>query len=246
MQQAPSEIRSIPVTAIRVDGGTQSRVSLSEETTAEYASKIGAGETMPPIVLFHDGSTYWLADGFHRVMAHRKVGVESITADVRIGTRRDAVLHSVGANSSHGLPRTNADKRRSVEMLLADTEWAAWSDREIARRCAVTHTFVGRIREPILETNTSITSRTFTHPKTGTESVMRTENIGRRVNSVQREPAPVSAPSPEQRPTPLPQSRGVGLGYAHKAIAALQQIPLNDGLRDEAMDTVAQWISDNR
>jgi hypothetical protein len=33
---------------------------------------------------------------------------------------------------SYGLlARTNADKRRCVEMLLADEEWAAWSDRRL-------------------------------------------------------------------------------------------------------------------
>ena len=49
------------------------------------------------------------------------------------------------------------------------------------------------------------------------------------------------------KPQPTPrQSRGVALAYAHKAIEYLQQIPINDGLRDEALDTVAQWIVDNR
>ena len=42
--------------------------------------------------------------------------------------------------------RTNADKRRAVSMLLEDEEWAAWSDREIARRCSVVHQLVGKIR----------------------------------------------------------------------------------------------------
>ena len=35
---------------------------------------------------------------------------------------------------------TNADKRRAVETLLNDAEWATWSDREIARQCGVHHT----------------------------------------------------------------------------------------------------------
>jgi hypothetical protein len=38
------------------------------------------------------------------------------------------VLHSAGANAMHGLRRTNADKRRTVMLLLQDEEWAAWSD----------------------------------------------------------------------------------------------------------------------
>lgn len=37
-------------------------------------------------------------------------------------------------------------KRRAVTRLLDDPEWAAWSDREIATRCGVTHPFVSKLR----------------------------------------------------------------------------------------------------
>ena len=43
-----------------------------------------------------------------------------------------------------------------------------------------------------------------------------------------------------------PKSRGKGLNFAHEAIAVLKRIPNNDGLRDEAFDTVIKWIEDNR
>ena len=56
------------------------------------------------------------------------------------------VLHAVSANATHGLRRTNADKRRAVMALLYDDEWAQWSDREIARRCAVDGKTVARLR----------------------------------------------------------------------------------------------------
>lgn len=101
--------------------------------------------------------------------------MEWLKADVRKGTKRDAILHSVGANSAHGLPRTNDDKRRAVQMLLADPEWSQWSDREIGRRCAVGHELVGKAR-PSLAVTTS--EKTYTN-KHGTESTMKTENIGR-------------------------------------------------------------------
>ena len=83
--------------------------------------------------VFYDGQAYWLADGFHRVRAAQEAGLAGINADVRQGTRRDAVLFSAGANAVHGLRRSNADKRRAVETLLNDEEWRAWSDNEIAR-----------------------------------------------------------------------------------------------------------------
>ena len=91
----------------------------------------------------HDGEKHYWADGFHRVNAAHRIGKFSqIPADVRSGTRRDAVLHAAGANASHGLRRTNGDKRRAVDVLLRDEEWSQWSDGEIARRCAVSDRFV--------------------------------------------------------------------------------------------------------
>lgn len=39
--------------------------------------------------------------------------IEWMATEVLRGTKRDAILYSVGANSTHGLRRTNADKRRT-------------------------------------------------------------------------------------------------------------------------------------
>lgn len=134
--------------AVRIDGGTQCRAELDDAAVADYAAAIRAGADFPSVVVFFDGKHYWLADGFHRYHAHRHAGAIEINADVRNGTKRDAVLFSVGANAVHGLRRSNADKRKAVETLLRDKEWGQWSDREIAKACGVTHPFVASIREP--------------------------------------------------------------------------------------------------
>jgi hypothetical protein len=54
---------------------------------------------------------------------------------------RGPLLHAVGANARHGLRRTNADKRRAVELLLADAEWAAKSSNWIAQTRGVSAVF---------------------------------------------------------------------------------------------------------
>lgn len=133
---------------IRIDGGTQSRVELSQETVAEYAQAFQAGADFPAVVVFFDGVSYWLADGFHRYFGALNAGESAIAAQVINGTQRDAVLHSLKANATHGLKRTNADKRKAVETLLQDAEWATWSDRKIAEVCGVGHPFVAAIRKP--------------------------------------------------------------------------------------------------
>jgi hypothetical protein len=81
-----------------------------------------------------------------------------------------------GANESHGLRRTNEDKRRAVVTLLNDEEWSGWSNREIARKCGVSDPFVMQIRSSLLTVSSE--PRTFT-TKHGTVATMNTANIGK-------------------------------------------------------------------
>ncbi|NCC37802.1 MAG: streptomycin biosynthesis regulator, partial [Chloroflexia bacterium] len=142
----------IPLRHIRLNGGTQPRAELNEEHIDRLKSALEEGEELPPIVCYHDGSDYWLADGFHRVQAHYRAMRIDITAEVRQGTRRDAVLYSLSANRTHGLPRTRADMQRAIQTMLADAEWSRCSDREIARTVGCSHATVGTIRAKLEST----------------------------------------------------------------------------------------------
>ncbi len=144
---------------------------------------------LPPAVVFYDGECYWLADGYHRIYAAERNGWTTYPCEVRQGTRRDAVLFSVGANDSHGLRRTNQDKRRAVEKLLRDEEWKEWSDSDIGRQCAVAHSFVWKIRQEIYPSPVSKTSERTYKTKHGTTAKMKTGNIGRSSS-----PSPVLLP----------------------------------------------------
>ena len=137
----------LALAAIRTDGGTQMRAQLDGVVIAEYAEAIREGVTFPPLVVVYDGREYWLADGFHRLEAERACGSKEVRVEVRAGTRRDAILCAAQAYAAHGLGRTNADKNRAVLTLLADAEWWAWSDREIARRTGVSNRFVSNLRD---------------------------------------------------------------------------------------------------
>jgi uncharacterized ParB-like nuclease family protein len=141
-------LKEINLNEIHIEGGTQSRIAISTKVVSEYAEAIQAGAIFPPVVVFNEGADYWLADGFHRFHAHSKAGNTSIAAKVHRGTNRDAVLYSLGANGAHGLRRTNADKRKAVETLLADAEWTAWTDHKVAEACGVSVPFVGSVRSP--------------------------------------------------------------------------------------------------
>jgi preprotein translocase subunit YajC len=141
----------VKIEQIRLDGGTQSRAEMNMTTVEEYAEAMKEGAQFPPVIVFYDGQDYWLADGFHRVAAAKKAELIEIAADVRQGEKRDAVLMSVSVNSNHGLRRTQADKRRAIEVLLRDDTWREWSDREIARRVSVDHKTVGSVRAELVQ-----------------------------------------------------------------------------------------------
>jgi hypothetical protein len=143
-------LETVALDHIRTDGGTQPREYLNELVLGEYTEAMAHEADFPPLTLFFDGSHYWLADGFHRFFAAKQLGASVIAAEVHQGTRRDALLYAAGANATHGLRRTNADKRRAVLTLLQDEEWQRWSNREISRLCSVTHTFVGKLRQELV------------------------------------------------------------------------------------------------
>jgi hypothetical protein len=44
---------------VRLDGGTQSRLDLSQDRIADYADNIS---TLPPVLVYFDGTDNWLVD----------------------------------------------------------------------------------------------------------------------------------------------------------------------------------------
>ncbi len=153
----------------------------------EYAEAMERGDEFPPLVAFRardgdgdsDNEHYWLVDGRHRRGAARRLGRETVDVEVQDGTLKDAIFYACGTNAAHGLPRTNDDKRRAVQVMLRDAEWGQWSNREIARRCRVSETLVRRVRDGLTANKTQSESRERRYStRHGTVATMQTENIG--------------------------------------------------------------------
>ena len=147
--QTKATIADIGLHKIRIDR-TQSRCKLDDETVAKYVKEMDDGVIFDPAIVYHDvyaeGETFWLADGFHRYAARKAWGANTLTCEVRIGTERDALRWSLGANAKHGLRRTNDDKWRAVKLALDDDEWSTWSNVKLAELCGVSDKFVGTVR----------------------------------------------------------------------------------------------------
>jgi len=190
----------LPLSSIRTDGGTQSRAQLYHAVVSDYIDTLGGGDEFPPVVVFFDGSEYWLADGFHRHAAYAGLARKEIPVDIRQGARRDAILHSVGANSVHGLRRTNEDKRRAVMVLLNDPEWGQWSNREISRQCRVSPGTVDKARLSLPKIG-SDEPRAYIN-KHGNQSQMKTGEIGGNRPSLPPVPNREAASEPQPKSTP--------------------------------------------
>lgn len=171
-------IELVPIENILTDCGTQVRERLDDATVAEYRLALMNGAEFPPLLVFNVGGRSdawtkekgsptgyrqhstgplrgWLADGFHRLEAHKQwlradgAPAPEIMCEVRHGNLRDAIIHAVGCNAIHGLRRSNADKRRAIELVLRDEEWSKASDSWIAKQCKVSDRTVTSVREEL-------------------------------------------------------------------------------------------------
>lgn len=166
---------------IRRDGGTQPRAAIDLKHVKLLVEQIEDGKDLEPVIVFYDGESYWLADGFHRWHAHRNSCIDAIACSIHQGSRREAVLYSVGANADHkpALPRSRDDKRRAVLTLLKDSEWGGWSNYKIALACRVNEKTVRNVRASLTTDFRSEKSTRTYQTKHGTVAVMNTASIGK-------------------------------------------------------------------
>lgn len=144
-----SNSEPIPITNIRLDGGTQPRAALDFGTIEDYAEAMRAGITFPPVTVFYDGTDYWLADGFHRVKAAYAAGQDTIACEVHQGTLNDAQWFSFSANRANGLRRTNDDKQRAVRAALQHPNGVQLSNSQIAAHVGVTEGTIRNWRQKL-------------------------------------------------------------------------------------------------
>ena len=145
-------MKTIELAQIQIDAGTQVRASISEAVVSDYAERMGEGVTFPPVVLFHDGNCYYMGDGFHRFMATQRIGLAEIGADVRPGTKADALWFALGANKTNGQRLSESDKRHAITLAL--TTWPDRSQNQIAEQIGCTQQWVAKVKSEIQDTTT--------------------------------------------------------------------------------------------
>lgn len=235
------------------DHNTQCRAAIDTEVVNDYAERMSEGDAFPPVVLIGYGATYFIGDGWHRIAAAEQIGAKFIEADFTQGTREDAIKYALKANVANGLRRTNADKRRCVEVALK--EFGDMSSRAIAEMCGVGHQMVDTVRPVQLDESASSKRVSRDGKERPATQPPRTPSApSPRQTAVEREDAEylqketVTEKTEAKVETTSAPSKKIGLGVrlSNDAIAILQRIPIDDPLRQIGLQTVTQWIKANK
>ena len=177
-------MKELKVSDIRIDGDTQIRKQLNQDKVNEYAEQMEEGVVFPPITVFYDGSSYWLASGFHRLFAEKQRGTETIKVMLINGTVDEATWFALGDNK-HGLNMTAEDYRRSVNITLDHPKWSTYSNAQIAAHVGVSASTVARIKK---ERNIQPAAKVTYTDKHGNEATMDTSKIGKKKPKPEAEP----------------------------------------------------------
>jgi len=169
-------MKKLNLLTIKIDGGTQARVSLNQDVVKEYAESMREGAVFPPITVFFDGSEYWLADGFHRYFATKANAITSIEAEVKNGTLDDAILFAFSANGKRGLSMTAEDIRNIIYAMLRHPEWSQWTNTAIAKHIGVSSMTVGRVKATMEKKPDEPTVKKYID-KSGKESTVDTSKL---------------------------------------------------------------------
>jgi hypothetical protein len=131
-----------------MDCGTQSRAYISESAVTEYAELMASGVRFPPLDVFHDGTEYYPAHGFHRTRAAIRAGLKEFACTVHKGTLQDAIWFSIGANIENGERRSAADKHHAVELAL--TKFPDKTQEQIAEHVGCVRSYVAGIQKELV------------------------------------------------------------------------------------------------
>lgn len=226
------------LTGIELDTSIQCRASIDTALVNEYAERMSEGDSFPPVVLFGTSARAWIGDGWHRVMAARQNGAETIVAELRPGGRSDALKHALGANALHGHRRSNADKRRCVEIALR--EFPKLSSRAVAKLAAVGVDMVIAHRQ----VSESDTSQTVTGADGKTYQAQRGPTVRDLSPQSADEPVYEETNEPDDHKPDLNGKPCMGMQFARLAIMHLRSISNQDMERAEAFRTVKEWIDE--
>lgn len=224
----------IKIASIEMDTSIQCRAMIDTALVNEYAERMTEGDKFPPVVLFGTAAHCWIGDGWHRVTAAQQMGFINIPAELKNGGRTDALKCALSANAAHGIRRTNADKRRCVNVAIA--EFGTLSSTTIAKMCGVALDTVQRHR-------TEQVSDSETSKVTGADGKQYPAKRKPKEKDTGNQKTNGKKDSKPARQALGPPSNG--MQFARMAVMQLEQIRKDDIERQQAFSHVKGWINAN-
>ncbi len=87
----------VRISDLLADAPVDPEAHLDAARVEHYAQMLDA---LPPVVVFDTPEGPLLADGYHRVAAARRRGLETVEAEVRRGSRHDALQYAAAVGAS--------------------------------------------------------------------------------------------------------------------------------------------------
>jgi ParB-like chromosome segregation protein Spo0J len=126
--------------------GATSRARVETALVGSFADLMTMGVKLPPLEVYFDGTTFWLADGFHRVAAARKLNRTTMPAMVMPGDKMRALLALLAANKAS---RSDDDKRHVAHLALTDPLLKTWNNQQLSEHIGVGQDLIQRVRRSV-------------------------------------------------------------------------------------------------
>lgn len=144
------EIRNLRIVDVRADDRVKVRVRKSNERIDQLVALYEQGTQLPSLVVVQEGDIYWLADGFHRLAARKRLNYPFVSCDVYPGTLDTAAHLAATANrdgEEKSMQMEPADKKKAAQLLLR--HYPSWSNPRIAEKVGLTDKTVESLREEV-------------------------------------------------------------------------------------------------
>jgi hypothetical protein len=142
-----TETRTVEIDQLQTKR-TQLRLRMDISAVRDYAVATKEGTKLPLPIVFQDvDSVLHLADGAHRIAAHKLLGKTSALVEIRQGSQADAILFAATCNDASGVRFTAADKRNAVVQVCRSNPKR--SVRDLAKVCNVSYGLAQDVKKKI-------------------------------------------------------------------------------------------------
>lgn len=193
-----------PIEELELLPECQARHELNADAVEEYAEAYRTGDKLPPVDVFLVDGRKIVVDGFHRVAAGVKAGLDFLRFEVVGEGELDAASwHASGVNKRHGVRRSSSDKRRAVWLAL-DGFGAEQSNRVVADHVGVSRELVRTVREAweaehgATETRTGADGKAYPAKVAGNATSDAAEAGGISATCTPSSPPPAGGTDPEE------------------------------------------------